>query len=113
MSDKIKAGNNTAKVITANRLSDGFVVFLSPDNKWIENIAEAKNFSAVELDALPPSVLTKVIDPYGVDVDASGTPVGYREQLRAFGPSSHRRFRRCTGKFRLNNSTCVPAKAAA
>ena len=114
MSDKkTKSDKKTVNVVTANRLNDGFVVFLTVNDRWTENIAGAKTFDATAMDALPPSVLNGVIDPYTIEVNPSGVPVKFREQLRAFGPSSHQRFRRCPGGSGLYDRTTAAEKAAA
>jgi len=100
---------NYSKVITANRLFDGAVVFLTSDNIWVENIGRAKILAASQSGDVAYSVSTEVIDFYEIDVqdlpDGRVQPVKFREQLRAFGPSSHTQFKRCLGGFDLSSST--------
>jgi hypothetical protein len=86
----------TPKVITANRLIDGLVVFIADGPGWVTDIAEATvfedgpklddamAFGAVEVAA------RKIVDPYTVDITIeNGRPVPerLRERIRAIGPS--------------------------
>lgn len=81
--------------VTANRLADGAVVWLTAAGAWSERIADA---AAVEKDALPPllaqaaadEAANLVVAAYDVALtqgDVSLKPVARREQIRAFGPS--------------------------
>ena len=85
-----------AQVITANRLFDGAVVYLSPQGEWVQRIEAA----AVADDAVAAAALIaageravqeqRVVAPYLIEVDTSAqsiTPKRYCEQLRASGPS--------------------------
>lgn len=84
----------TAQVLTANRLSDGEVVFLGA-GRWVEHISAADVFigdagapALAEAEAQP----TVVVAPYLIDVtptDGVPVPVAYRERLRAIGPTTH------------------------
>lgn len=84
------------KIITANRLSDGTVVFLSAEG-WITEIARAAVLSAHDaieagLAAAARAVADReVIDTAAIDVtveEGSGpVPVRLRERIRAFGPT--------------------------
>jgi hypothetical protein len=83
------------KALTANRLSDGEVVFWK-DGAWVERLAEAGLFDedgpAASAEAAARGQPTLVIDPYLIDlVDSSGfwAPVSYRERIRALGPTNH------------------------
>lgn len=83
------------KALTANRLSDGEVVFWK-DGAWVERLSEAEVFSdevaAGEAEASARTQRTVVIDPYLIDlVDSAGfwAPVSYRERIRALGPTNH------------------------
>ena len=85
------------KALTANRLSDGEVVFWKA-GLWVERLAEAERFDdeapAAVAEAAARSQPTVVIDPYLIDlVETAGfwTPVSYRERIRALGPSNHER----------------------
>jgi Protein of unknown function (DUF2849) len=85
-----------AQVITANRLFDGAVVYLSPQGEWVQRIEAA----AVADDAVAAAALIaageravqeqRVVAPYLIEVEATAQsvrPKRYREQLRASGPS--------------------------
>ena len=86
----------TQQVISANRLSDGIVVYLAADNSWSELISG----SVIALDETAADALLQeakqaeanrvVVDPYLIDVaevDGEVRPVKYREFIRATGPS--------------------------
>jgi len=84
------------KIITANRLGDGRVVFLNPSGGWSLAVAEARAFEdGPELDqALAYSQEQQkarvVVEPYAVDVeirDGAPEPIRLRERIRAVGPS--------------------------
>ena len=91
------------KVATANRLSDGAVVYLG-DGEWTERIdgariADGKDAAtALMEDAERDVPLCRVVAPYLIDVGYSADnalrPATYREQIRAFGPSIHPQFGR-------------------
>lgn len=82
------------KAVTANRLSDGEVVFWNA-GRWVDRFAEAELFTddatadqAVELAAQP----TVVVEPYLIEIveeNQSFAPLSYRERLRALGPTNH------------------------
>ena len=85
-----------ASVITANRLLDGRIVWLTAQG-WSELIAHARVFDNTEIEnaikhakAMPEA--RTVVGIYGVQLDpaAAGiTPLTVRERIRAFGPSVH------------------------
>ena len=83
------------KAVTANRLSDGSVVWLGPKGTWVEQIAAAALFPAEEAEAALAQGKAAVaacylVDPYLIDVVREGgrvRPLRYREVLRALGPS--------------------------
>jgi hypothetical protein len=84
------------QVVCANRLSDGLVVYLTPDGEWSERIARS---GVVSDDEAAEKLLATarqseagriVVDPYFIDVteiDGEIRPVRYREWIRATGPS--------------------------
>lgn len=81
-----------AKVITANVLATGLVVFLGRDDHWVHAIAEASSYAddaAAEaaLDRMKPDVDNAVVvDPFITDAD--GTPsMTLRDRIRAHGPT--------------------------
>jgi hypothetical protein len=82
-------------VVTANRLTDGIVVYLAADGSWTEDIAHARRaetedeVKALEADAAKAVKERKVVSVYPMDVavDASGVhALSVRERIRA----SHR-----------------------
>ncbi len=86
------------QIVTANRLTDGFVVYLMDGGEWstdIEDSAHARSPEAGEqlLVTGGRAVDTQeIIDPYLIDADdRSGriSPVKYRERIRATGPSTN------------------------
>ena len=84
------------QMIIANRLRDGTVVFLAPDEAWvpaiaagtlIEDEAEAARLIAV---AKRHEGECQVIDPQLIDVavdEGQRRPTAIREAIRAFGPT--------------------------
>ncbi len=93
----------TLQIVTANRLKDGIVVYLAADCAWPEDVGaslvargdeEAKAALATGEQAARER---KVVAPYLIEVEEQAgriVPTRYREQLRAFGPSSHPEFGR-------------------
>ena len=84
------------RMIIANRLTDGLVVFYRENGGWTQDIAEgavitdeteeARCFAAAKAD----EENCVVIDPNLIDVtDETGSirPVAIREAIRAFGPT--------------------------
>ncbi|ODT89583.1 DUF2849 domain-containing protein [Phenylobacterium sp. SCN 70-31] len=84
------------KALTANRLSDGEVVFWK-DGRWIERFADAQLWAgddpaAIEAEGEGKAQPLVVVDAYLIDlVEAEGfwAPVSYRERIRALGPTNH------------------------
>ena len=86
------------KIITANRLSDGAVVFLAASG-WVTSIAESAILNAA--DAVEAGLAKaaraiadrEVVDVAAIDVrveeGAGPVPVRLRERIRAFGPTVH------------------------
>ena len=79
----------SSKVVTANRLADGAVVFRRTDGDWSLRIEEAAAtadgadlLAAAEKDA----AASLIVAPYLIDL-ADGAPTDYRERIRAYGPS--------------------------
>ncbi len=82
------------KALTANRLTDGEVVFRK-GAAWVERFGEAEVFdddaTAEDAEAHAKSQGTVVVDPYLIEVEAVEgglAPVSYRERLRALGPTN-------------------------
>lgn len=90
------------QIVTANRLSDGVVVFFAPDGGWSERIASARIVAKAEGAALlaeAEAAAAEAVAPYLIDIDldvecggAQPVPRRYRERIRAFGPSIHPQF---------------------
>jgi hypothetical protein len=85
-----------AQVVTANRLRDGVVVFLTATGEWSTKVDDSEvahdAASAARLQAVGDRAMTDriVVAPYLIEVVAHGQviqPVSYRERIRAFGPS--------------------------
>jgi len=92
----VKAPKTATQVVTANRLTDGIVVFFTAQSGWSDGINDAAVATTAEqgqklLDAAQADVLArKVVEPYLIDVrtgDGSIEPVRYRERIRALGPT--------------------------
>ena len=92
-----KAAASTLQTITANRLSDGIVVFLGSHDRWVERISEARVFEGAEAIAAATAVgeaanrARVILGPYAIDVTTGPrgpVPVRFREKIRAFGPTA-------------------------
>lgn len=86
----------TLKVVTANRLRDGRVVYLGESGSWSESIADGRLVSGEEDDAeilaaaQADAGRARVVDPYFIEVATHGGTIhalGNREAIRAQGPS--------------------------
>ena len=84
------------QVMTANRLSDGVVVYLDAQDRWVEVLGDAlvaKTKTAV--DALLAGAelavgARRVVGPYLFAVAATATgidPISQREHIRSLGPT--------------------------
>ncbi|MBT5110510.1 MAG: DUF2849 domain-containing protein [Rhodospirillaceae bacterium] len=85
------------QIVTANRLTDGFVVYMAGGNEWstdIEDSARARSPAAGEqllVTGRRAMDTQEIIDPYLIDADDRNgriSPVKYRERIRATGPST-------------------------
>ena len=86
----------TPKVVTANRLIDGLVIFVADGPAWVTDIAEATVFEdgpaldeALAFGAAEVAA-RRIVDPYAVDIrieDGKPVPERLREFIRARGPS--------------------------
>ena len=80
-------------VLTANRLVDGAVVFLDPNNRWSERFADARGLAAgadeaAALERGRAAVADcEVVEPYLVALGEDGKPERLRERIRADGPT--------------------------
>jgi hypothetical protein len=86
----------TLQAITANRLTDGQVVYLREDDRWSERIqdavvADSDELAKTLLELAKRAVAGRlIVDPYlfAVSVDDGKIrPLGRREEIRAAGPS--------------------------
>ena len=86
----------TNQVISANRLDNGIVVYLTAYGDWTERLAHAqvidgKDQGEAALDVAFGAVeACIVVDPYLIDIDDSGgerRPTLNRELIRALGPT--------------------------
>ena len=84
------------QAVTANRLTDGEVVYLSVDNLWVEDFAAAeiadgaKAADALLARAMPADFELVVLEPYLFEVLEDGAgfkPASVREIIRAAGPT--------------------------
>ena len=81
------------KVLTANRLIDGEVVFWQA-GQWVERFADAEIFEGDDGAAAVETAKTQVtllVEPYLIDIaqgPAGLAPVSYRERIRALGPTN-------------------------
>lgn len=83
------------QAITANRLTDGLVVFYGSEGGWVDLLSKAKIVDSAEeaeklLASVTKATLTEVVGPYLIDVLLDkGNIVAerYREQIRVQGPT--------------------------
>lgn len=84
------------RILTANRLNDGLVVYLSEGGRWSASLSDADIAEDDAREALLTSAGTRavaqrvVVDPYLIDITIEhGTrrPVRFREAIRAGGPT--------------------------
>ena len=90
-----KAGGQQ-KAVTANRLSDGLVIFLTEDKGWSLAIGDAQLFcDGPDLDAAlaygkAQQEARVLVDAYAIEVENVGdkpVPSRIRERIRAEGPT--------------------------
>ena len=81
------------KAITANRLSDGAVVYLGDDDQWTAAVARAARFADEDAEAAlaaAQSRKTEIADAYLITVSEDGALAGrerLRETIRTAGPT--------------------------
>ena len=83
------------QIVTANRLADGRVVFLTVDADWSARIADSRPATGAAADLLLSVAQMSaadrvVVDPYLIEVTLEGGspwPVLHRERIRATGPT--------------------------
>lgn len=88
-----------SQALTANRLSDGIVVYLTADDRWSESlqdadVAEGKDAGDALLARAAPSVdRNEVVEPYLFEVsreDEGIRAASVRETIRQAGPTVRR-----------------------
>ncbi len=86
----------SAKVVTANDLRQGDVVYLAPDGSWTRELAQAElieDEAVADERLLTASAQTEtVVGAYLADMrpgPAGPEPVHFREAFRATGPSNY------------------------
>lgn len=81
------------KIITANRLVDGAVVYLDDADEWVAEQQDAALFENDDAPAVLAAVserITEITDAYLADVDENGALAGrssLRETIRRQGPT--------------------------
>jgi hypothetical protein len=90
--------NETLKVMTANLLREGDVVYLSAEGTWspwlreAEVAADAEGAARLEAAAAKAVADRLVVGPYLMQVAKERgwpQPLGSREKIRAKGPTTH------------------------
>lgn len=89
----------TFKILTANRLDDGLVVYLG-EAGWTADIDAARRAldddaaAALDYQGKQSAARNEVADPYLIDLDENDhgddVPVRWRESIRAAGPTVRR-----------------------
>ncbi|MBL6928869.1 MAG: DUF2849 domain-containing protein [Rhodospirillales bacterium] len=87
---------DTLQALTANRLIDGLVVYLTETGEWSTRVDDAALVPAetgeIVLAATGEQAVSTnhVVAPYLIDVETGGgevNPTRFRERIRAFGPT--------------------------
>ncbi len=91
----------STQIATANKLDDGYVVYLTRDGHWSRDIDDARvgehadDIAEMEAEAKAAERGCLVVGAYLTDVEVvhgEAVPIRYRERIRAFGPSTHPAF---------------------
>jgi hypothetical protein len=86
----------SGQIVTANRLSDGAVVYLTPRGGWSEDIADGRvadgEYEIKDLMAWAQGAADRneVVGPYPMGIGPErgrGRALGMRESIRAAGPT--------------------------
>lgn len=91
----VASSDATRRVVTGNRLRDGATVYFAGAGRWSPVLAEARHVAAAEAEALLAEALAgapphPVVAPYLIEAVLRGgrlSPLGLREEIRAFGPT--------------------------
>ena len=106
----------TDRIVTANRLGDGAVVYLAPEGRWCVSVAGAL---VAPHDALEPLLAMAergvrdrlVVSPYAIGVEqAAGLlrPSHIKEVIRATGPTVRRDLGKQAAATGLQEAAHVP-----
>ncbi|MBY5972306.1 hypothetical protein PSM7751_02295 [Pseudooceanicola marinus] len=86
----------TPKVVTANALLEGDVVYLTADDRWTRDLSEAElltDEAHAELRLIDANARQhEVVGPYLADMapgEAGPEPTHFREDFRRTGPSNY------------------------
>ncbi|MEM7075590.1 MAG: DUF2849 domain-containing protein [Pseudomonadota bacterium] len=86
----------TPKVVTANALIEGDVVYQTADDRWTRDLAQAELIEDEDLARLRLAQAEgrpeEVVGPYLADAaasDAGPQPTHFREEFRRTGPSNY------------------------
>jgi hypothetical protein len=96
MDNKARSPPPMPQVLTANRLTDGEVVYLAPDGAWVERIdgalvlATAADGEAALAKGVEAERNQVLVHAYLFDVTPDRRPVKMREIIRAAGPTVRR-----------------------
>ena len=85
-------GEDTFQVVTANRLSDGSIVYLNESLGWQASIRDATVAAGDEVKKLlaraeGDEAANHVVDAYAIEITGAHEPTSARERIRARGPS--------------------------
>ncbi|EAQ01872.1 hypothetical protein OB2597_00605 [Pseudooceanicola batsensis HTCC2597] len=97
----------TPKVVTANALLEGDVVYLTEDDRWTRDLNEAElltDEAVAEVRLLDASRRqSEIVGAYLADMapgDAGPQPTHFREDFRRTGPSNYRHGKQAEGPSR-------------
>ena len=96
--DMTDEGDETFQIITANRLGDGHVVYLTQNadqTGWTTRAQSATVFAAGDVDAAlqraeADVTANIVVGPYATEITGKTEPLGAKETIRASGGPSIR-----------------------
>jgi len=85
------------KILTANNLLSGKVIYLTSEKKWVENLANAVVFNKQEDSdnalTFADTQINKLQSAYLIDVvltsDGTPIPISNQELIRATGPTNY------------------------
>ncbi|MGE0667343.1 MAG: DUF2849 domain-containing protein [Sphingomonadales bacterium] len=80
------------RVVTANRLRDGVIVYYTAGGGWTADIREASVASGEDVDTLlgaaeKDAKENVVVGVYAIEITGDHRPLTARERIRAVGPS--------------------------